>query len=178
MSNMRRIILFCSSLLVLSFMGCKAKFTQFFMDYNSSATIPSTAPVDLPFDVSTPEQTTNSSYEFEVNDTRKENIEKITLDDLRITITDPEGETFSFLKDMSVYISANGIPEKLIAYKYDIDNTIGDVLDCNETNEDLQAYIKAESFVIRLETATDEVISQDIDVNIYTNFFVDAKLIK
>lgn len=178
MNTMKRILILSSLLLLFSVCGCKTKFTQFFMDYNSSATIPSTTPVDLPFDVSTPDQTTNSSYEFEINDTRKENIEKITLDDLKITITDPEGETFSFLKDMSVYISADGIPEKLIAYKYDIDNSIGAELKCDETKEDLQAYIKAESFVIRLETVTDEVISQDIDVNIYTNFFVDAKLIK
>lgn len=175
---MRSFFFFVLFVGVFGMTGCKAKFTQFNMEYNSQATIPSTTPVDLPFDVTTPDQTTNSSYKFEVNDTRKENIKKITLTELRISIIAPEGETFSFLKDMSVYISADGLSEKLVAYKYDINNSIGAVLNCDVTNEDLQAYIKADSFVIRLETVTDEVISNDIDVNIYTDFFVDAKLIK
>lgn len=158
-------------------LGCKAKFTQFFMDYNSSTTIPATTPIDVPFDIYTPDQTTNSSYEFEVNDTRKDKIQKITLDDLKVTITSPNGETFSFLKDISVYISADGLPEKQVAYKYDIDNSIGSVLECEETQEDLQAYVKADKFTVRLKTVTDEIITNDIDVNISTNFFVDAKLI-
>tara|TARA_B100000508_G_scaffold118450_1_gene98628 strand:+ start:141755 stop:142273 length:519 start_codon:yes stop_codon:yes gene_type:complete len=165
-------------LLILAFAGCKTKFTQFFIDYTAQASIPSSSPIDVPFDVYTPEQTTNSSYEFEVNDTRKDKIEKITLEDLRISITSPQGEDFSFLKDMSVYISSDGLPEKIIAYKYDIQNSIGDVLDCDETNEDLQAYVKADKFTIRLETVTDEIITNEIDVDIYTNFFVDAKLVK
>lgn len=160
------------------FFGCKTKFTQFFIDYDSVATIPATIPVDVPFDVYTPDQTTNSTYEFQVNDTRKDKVQKITLEDLDISIISPEGETFSFLKDISVYISADGVPEKLIAYKYDIENSIGATINCDETKEDLQPYIKAENFTIRLETVTDEVITSDIDVNIYTNFFVDAKLLK
>jgi hypothetical protein len=158
-------------------LGCKAKFTQFFMDYNSSATIPATTPIDVPFDIYTPDQTTNASYEFEVNDTRKDKIQKITLDDLKISITAPSEETFSFLKDISVYISADGLPEKQVAYKYDIDNSIGSTLECEETQEDLQAYVKADKFTVRLKTVTDEIITNDIEVNISTNFFVDAKLI-
>lgn len=158
--------------------GCKTKFTQFFMDYNSEATIPATSPVDVPFDIYTPDQTTNSSHEFQVNDTRKDKIEKITLDELVITIISPEGETFSFLKDISIYISADGIPEKLVAYKHNIDNSVGATINFDETKEDLQPYVKADNFTIRLETVTDEIITNDIDVNIYTNFFVDAKLLK
>lgn len=164
-------------LVVISLSSCKTKFTQFFIDYNSIATIPSSTPVNVPVDIYSPDQTTNSSYEFQINDTRKDKIEKITLEDLRITISAPEGETFSFLKDMGVYISADGLQEKLIAYKYDIDNSIGSVLQCEETEEDLQEYIKKDEFTIRLETVTDEIITQEIEVDIYTNFFVDAKLV-
>ena len=163
--------------MLISFYGCKTKFTQFFIDYNSLATIPSSTPLDLPVDVFTPEQTTNSSYKFEINDTRKDKIEKITLEDLKITISSPESEDFSFLKDISVRISADGLSEQLIAYKYDIPNSIGNKLDCEETSADLQAYIKKDKFTIRLETVTDKIITQDIDVDIYTNFFVDAKLL-
>lgn len=142
------------------------------------ATIPASQPINLPFDVSTPEQTTNSSHEFEVNDTRKDKIEKITLEDLEISITSPDQETFSFLEDISLYISSDGNPERLIAYKYDMNNSVGSKLVCNTKNEDLQAYVKANSFQIRIEAVTDELISQDIELDIYSNFFVDAKLIK
>ncbi len=163
--------------ILVSLCSCKTKFTQFYIDYNSLATIPSSTPLDLPFDVFTPEQTTNSSYQFEINDTRKDKIEKITLEDLSIKITSPESEDFSFLKDISVHISADGLSEQLIAYKYDIQNSIGNELECKETNIDLQEYIKKDRFTIRLETITDEIITQDIDVDIHTNFFVDAKLL-
>lgn len=171
---MRLLFLFILANVLL---GCKTKFTQFFMDYNSEATIPASTPVDVPFDIYTPDQTTNSSYEFQINDTRKDKIQKITLEELDISIISPEGETFSFLKDISVYISADGIPEQLIAYKYGIDNSIGATINCDETKKDLQPYIKADNFTVRLETVTDEIITNDIDVNIYTNFFVDAKLL-
>ena len=45
--------------------------TKFDMEYSQRATIPSTAGIDLPFDVFTPEMETNSESTFEVNDKEK-----------------------------------------------------------------------------------------------------------
>lgn len=178
MMTMKKIsLLFLISALFLVF-GCKKKLTQFNMDNNFEATIPASSPVDLPFNVYTPEQETNSEFEFESNDTRKDKIEQIVLQKLEITIISPEGEDFSFLNSMEVYLSSPNHSEEKVAFLEDIPDNIGGQINCEIVGQDLQKYVKEDKFKIRLITVTDEVTSQDIDVNIYTDFFVDAKLIK
>lgn len=157
--------------------GCKNKLTQFNLDENFQATIPASSPIDLPFTVNTPEQTTNSEAEFESNDTRKDKIEQIVLEELTITITSPQGEDFSFLNSLELYLSSTVHSEEKVAFLNDISDDIGSEITCDIVGQDLQKFVKDDKIKIRLVTVTDEVITQDIDVNIYTNFFVDAKLI-
>lgn len=148
------------------------------MDENFEATIPASTPIDLPTTINTPEQETNSEFEFESNDTRKDKIEQIILQELKIKITSPENEDFSFLNNMEVFLSSSNHDEEKVAFLEDIPDNIGNEIDCEIVGQDLQKFVKDDKFKIRLVTVTDEVISQDIDVNIYTDFFVDAKLIK
>jgi len=164
-------------IITLVFFGCKNKLTQFNLDENFQATIPASSPIDLPFTVSTPEQTTNSEAEFESNDTRKDKIQQIILEDLAITITSPQGEDFSFLNSLEIYLSSTIHDEEKVAYLNDISDNIGSEISCDLVGQDLQKFVKDDKIKIRLVTVTDEVITQDIDINIYTNFFVDAKLI-
>ena len=166
-------------LIIFSFLllGCKNKLTHFNLDENFEATIPSSSPVDLPFTIYTTEQTTNSEAEFESNDTRKDKIEQIILEELSIRITNPQGEDFSFLNSLEIYLSSTNQAEEKVAYLNDIPQSVGDEINCNVVGQDLQKFVKDDKIKIRLVTVTDEIITQDIDVNIYTNFFVDAKLI-
>lgn len=164
-------------LVFFTFSGCKNKLTNFNLDENFQTTIPASSPIDLPFTVYTSEQTTNSEFEFESNDTRKDKIEQIILEELRITITSPQGEDFSFLNNLEIFLSSTTQSEEEIAYLNDISENIGDELNCKVIGQDLQKFVKDDKYKIRLVTVTDEIITQDIDVNIYTNFFVDAKLI-
>jgi hypothetical protein len=166
-------------LLILSllFFGCKNKLTQFNIDDNFQATIPSSSPIDLPFTIYTSEQTTNSEAEFESNDTRKDKIEQIVLEELKIRITAPQGEDFSFLNSLEIYLSSTNQAEEKVAFLDQIPDDIGDQINCDIVGQDLQKFVKDDFIKIRLVTVTDEIITQDIDVNIYTNFFVDAKLI-
>jgi hypothetical protein len=147
------------------------------MDDNFQATIPASSPVNLPITVYTPEQTTNSEVEFESNDTRKDKIQQIILEELTVTITSPQGEDFSFLNSLEIFLSSTNQAEEKVAYLNEISNTVGSEISCDIIGQDLQKFVKDDKFKIRLVTVTDEVITQDIDVNIYTNFFVDAKLI-
>lgn len=158
-------------------LGCKNKLTNFNMDENFQATIPSSSPVDLPFTVYTSEQTTNSEFEFESNDTRKDKIEQVILQELSVRITNPQGEDFSFLNSLEIYLSSTSQAEEKVAYLNDISQDVGDEINCNIIGQDLQKFVKDDKIKIRLVTVTDEIVTQDIDVNIYTKFFVDAKLI-
>lgn len=164
--------------LAFSFAGCKKKLTQFYVDYHSEIIIPSTFGQLVPFSVYTPEITTNSEAEFESNSTRKDHIESIYLEDLILTINSPQGETFSFLNSVDVFISSPNLSEKKVAFKNSIPSNVGGQLICDLVSLDLQAFVKEDRFTIRVETVTDETIAQDVSIDVYSNFFVDAKLIK
>lgn len=163
-------------LLFIGLTACKKKLTQFYIDYNTSATIPSNFSTLVPISFSTPEMESNSEAEFESNDTKKKYVKSIYLADAVLSITSPSGETFSFLNEVEVYLYNSNIGEKRIAHKLAIPSSAGTELILDLDNVDLQEYIKEDSFTLRIKYTTDETIPQDVNINIYTNYLVEAKL--
>lgn len=174
---MRNFILILSILLVGISCDKIDELTKFNLKYKSSVTIPSTTGIDLPFDILTPDMETNSDSEFEVNDTRKDLIEEIKLTELKLKITSPDDEDFSFLESLQVYISAEGLDEIKIASKETIDANTGNTLDVDVLDVDLKEYIKKDKFNLRLNTVTDEAMSTDYQIEVNSTFFVDAKIL-
>jgi hypothetical protein len=170
--------LFFSLVLVFGFfLSCRNKGVQFYLDYDAKVTVESSVPINVPFTLNTPEQETNSTFEFEVNNTRKDLIETILLENLTISIVAPDQQNFNFLNSLEVFIDAENFTEQKIAFKENIPSNVN-VLECEVLDIDLQEYIKEETFSIRLNTVTDQIITNDIELNIYSNFFVDAKIFK
>lgn len=153
------------------------KFTEFNMKYDAAITIPKSTLLELPVTLATPDMETNAASEFAVNDTRKDLVEEITLTDLTLTITSPDGQTFSFLNSIEVYIDADGLDEIEIARLDVIDNNVGETISLKPTNQDLKEYIKKDKFSLRVKTVTDEAISKDVAIDIASNFFVNAKIL-
>lgn len=176
---MRKQIFILGGVIILLMIGCKEvdKLTQFNMDFNSSVVIPIPTGIDLPSDINTPDVVTNSESTFAVKDTRKDMIEKVNLTSLQLTITLPANGNFDFMKSISVYMSAEGLPGTKIAWKENIPNGAGSVLDLDTSNEDLKEYIKKDKFVLRLNTVTDELITTEHHIDIHSVFFVDAKIL-
>lgn len=150
--------------------------TKFDMDYRTSVVIESAVGVDLPFDIVTPDVETDSESEFAINDTRKDLIEEIQLKTLRLEITAPEGEDFSFLESLEIFISAEGLEEIQIASITEVPESVA-ILDLDTSDSDLQEYIKKDAFSLRLNTVTDEVLTSDITLDVFCVFFVDAKIL-
>lgn len=173
----RQILISILSLLIL--VGCKKldKLTQFNIDYNSEITIPSGIGINLPFAISTPDMQTNSEASFSENNTRKDLIESVKLTECTLSILSPSGQNFDFIKTIKIYISADGLNEVLVASKVNMANGQGNSITLDLEDQDLQAYIKKDSFKVKSEVVTDEVVSNDITVDIYTRFFVDAKIL-
>ena len=86
------------------------------MEYTDLVTIPSATGINLPLSILSPETTTNAEAEFEINDTRKDLIEQIKLTELQLVLENPVTEDFSFLNEISIYISADSIAEQLVAW--------------------------------------------------------------
>ena len=177
MKNMWKIFLFITVTIMMG--GCKTidKLTQFNMDYDATVTIPSTIGINLPFNLWTPNIKTNSEETFQINDTHKDLIEQIVLKELKLNITSPQGEDFSFLKSVEIYISAEGLDEVKAAWKYDIPDDVGASITLEPTDADLKEYIKKDEFKLKITTVTDELILMDYDVEVKAKFFVDAKIL-
>ncbi|SDM00806.1 hypothetical protein SAMN05421823_109261 [Catalinimonas alkaloidigena] len=153
------------------------RLTQFNMDYESSVTVSSGMSINLPFDMMTPDVTTNSESEFKVNNTRKDLIEEIRLTSMKMQITSPSSADFSFMKSIHIYLDAEDLGETEIAYLDDIPASPGRQLTLETTSADVQEYIKRDSFTLRVEAVTRKIPAQDVDIDIDSRFWVNARIL-
>lgn len=172
-------LLFLLATVILSTYSCKEvdKLTHFNMNYNDEITIPATLGIDLPIDIWTPDIPTNSTSTFESNNTHKDLIEQIILKKMTLTIKTPESATWDFLKNIEIYISAEGLDEKKIAWMDDIPKTGLKSIELDVSGDDLKEYIKKDEYKLRTKTVTRELVSHDTKVEIASTFFVDAKIL-
>lgn len=160
--------------------GCKKldSLTQFNLDYNTQVTIAAGTGSGLPLDLFAPEVVTNSEGEFSANNTHKDRIETINLKELKLSILAPAGHNFDFLKDVEVFLGADGLPEIKVAWVYNVpDGLTGDLPLAVAADTDLKEYIKKDAFKIRVRAVTDKFVSENVRINTYTRFFVDAKVL-
>ena len=162
----------------MALMSCEKvnEFTQFEMEYKQTVTIPASSGIDLPINLTTPEQETNASSTFESNDTRKDLIEEIKLITLSLTVLNPSDADFSFLKEIEIFLDAEGLDEERIAWRENIPDDVGSMLDLEVSDQDLQEYIKKSNYTLRVRTVTEEALNEDHDIEVRSVFFVDAKL--
>lgn len=160
--------------------SCKKfdKKTQFDFDIEDNFTIPSNIGVSTPFvNIPTPPVNTNIDQELDTRGRKKEKIESIILTTLQLYIANPPSNTFRFLNDVDVYISAEGLSKVLVASKHDIPSSVGRTLDLDVSSVELEEYIKKDKVNLSVEITTDETILQDVDVNVKATFFVDVKVL-
>lgn len=136
-------------------------------------TVESSSPLNLPLDIVTPEVTTDSEQQFENNNTSASLVKDVRLQELRLTITDPAGKTFSFLKSVQLYISTNSSDEIELAYLADIPSDVTTIT-LTTTGEKLDTYIKASSYKLRTRVVTRESLTQSIDIRSDLSFKVTA----
>lgn len=171
--------LFFTSLIFFSQTSCEKinQLTVFDLDYDTQITIQSVVGINLPFNLLTPNITTNSESSFEVNDTRKDLIEEVTLKELKLQISIPDDGDFSFLKSIKLYISSENLEEKLIAWNESVDSDAGNILVIETSPDDLQEYIKNEQIALRVNAVTDKLLLTDYTIVINSVFRIDAKIL-
>ena len=176
---MYRVITFFVLSSFIAFTGCEkaAELTKFDMEYNSTVSIPSNTGINLPFNIITPPITTNSQSTFQSNNTNSSLVEAITLKQMTMTITSPSGADFSFLQSVYLYISADGLPEQLIAFKDPVSTTAGNSVTLDTENVNLMDYIIKDQFTLKVTSTTDETILQDHTIEVNSIFEVDAKIL-
>ena len=145
----------------------------FTIDDETSFTIDSAFPVGALFEVVTPEISTNSSKEFENNNTKADLVKDVKLTELKLTITEPTDKTFRFLKSIHLYIATDANDEIELAYLDDI-NSASNTINLICISQKLDKYIKAPSYKIRVKAVIKESLTQDITVKSDMKFQVTA----
>ncbi|MEA4936976.1 MAG: hypothetical protein VB102_10080 [Paludibacter sp.] len=143
---------------------------------STSITIPASSPLSLPFEMMTPEIQTGSSQDFENNNTRADLVKDVKLEELKMTITAPEGKTFSFLKSIQIYISAENKDEILLASAENISSATN-TISLATTQEKLDEYIKANGYRLRTKTVTRETLTRDVTIKIDMKYKVTADVL-
>lgn len=169
------------SLLLISFtmLSCDKlhQLTQFTVTDQFETKISAGLATMLPTDIGTPPVSSNAEKELSANNSHANLIESAKLKSMDLTITDPLGVNFDFLKDLELFIAADGLPEQRIAYVFDIPDTIGNTLQLNCENAELQAYIKKGTYTVRMRVTTDKILNKDITIQVNSRFRIDAKIL-
>lgn len=171
------VLLVILSMIILSSCDKIDELTKFDVDYSTSYTVSSTTIIDTPISLFTPDITTNSTTTFENNNTRADLIESIKLRKVRLTLTSPNDGDFDFLKEIRVFIDATDLEEEEIAYEENLEDNGSMVLNLILTNVELKEFVKKDSFKLRVQTTTDQTITQDHVIDIDCTFRVDAKIL-
>lgn len=145
----------------------------FSLDNQVSFTVPAGFPVNTPIELLTPSISSNSSTVFENNDTRAELVKEVKLKEFKLTITNPSGKTFSFLKSVHMYISTNDTDEIELAYLDNINST-SNTLNLTCTTQKLDKYVKSPTFRLRARAETKETVSEKIDITADMKFNITA----
>jgi hypothetical protein len=163
------------SLFALFIVSCSVvdKLLTFTVSNETSFKIASGFPLNLATEIITPDVTTNSSAEFQNNNTKADLVKDVKLTELKLTITDPADKTFSFLKSIHLYISTDANDEIELAYLDDINSTTN-TLNLICTSQKLDKYIKASTYKIRAKAVIKESVTKDITVKSEMKFKVTA----
>lgn len=175
---MKYTILLLSALLLTIF-SCDEldKLTQFNMKYSESITVPSSTVIDFPINLSTPSIESNTESTFAGNNTNKNLIETIRLDEMTLTIQSPTSGDFGFLESVQLFINADELDEIEIAYLEEVPADASNTISLETTGVNLKDYLLKDSFQLRMKSSTDETIESDHEIQINSTFFVDAKIL-
>lgn len=164
------------TVVALSFSGCEKvkQALTFDLDYSTDITIPSTIGLNVPLSIPTPDVESGAEQKFETEGTRTDLVKEISLKSASLQIISPTGKTFSFLKDIEVFINADGLAEMLLASRTNIDNNVGSSLPLDTITDFLDPYVKQEAFSLRTRVVTDEALLQDVTIRVDLVFQVVA----
>jgi hypothetical protein len=163
--------------LLIFFIACKKieQLLTFYISNETSVTIPSTTPVNLPVDVGTPDVTSNSSQEFKNNNANVNLVKDIKLNNLMMTITDPQNQTFGFLKSVHLYISTDSANEIELAYLDSIPAAATSI-SLLTTQLPLDSYVKSATYKLRTQAVCRQLLTQNSTIDIKLKFKVTANL--
>lgn len=173
------IIFLASFVVLLSACNKENRGITFSYTLNAEAVIPSSTGINLPVNILAPDLTTNSAGSFEANQTTPALVRDIKMQQLELKIKSPNQTTFDFLRSISIYISADGLAEREIAWATDIpENGSRSLLLTTDLETNYKDYLVKESVNLRVQATTRQLLTSDTRLEILPRFEVRASLRK
>jgi len=167
-------------ILIFIFYGCKIidELTHFDVDYNYTFTLPSFGGINLDnFNIESKDLENDTESTFEINDTRKDLVERATLKKFNVTILEPIDAKFTFINKVEIFVETDALEEKLIAWKENIPADIGNYLELETTSSDLKKYLTSDAIRVRLKTTSSSPLMEDLLLDLRSTVEVDAKIL-
>ena len=166
--------------LIIIFNGCKIidELTHFDIDYNYTFTLPAYGGINLDnLNIESNNLENDTESTFEINDTRKDLVERATLKKFNVTILEPTDGNFAFLDKIEIFVKTESLEEKLIAWKDNIPSDVGNYLKLETTNSDLKKYLTSDAIRVRLKTTSSKPLTEDLLLDLKSTVEVDAKIL-
>lgn len=176
---MKKSLLLLSILAMVLVFSCKKikELLRFDISYDAEFVIPSTGGVIPPIlsPIFSPEVDAKTEETFNSKGTKANLVKEIRIKSVVLTISNPSGANFNFLKSISVSIAdKNGNNAKKIAYKDNVPNNVTSLTLDVDGSIDLDEYIKADKFKIKSEYTLRDGIMQDYTLKAAMVFGVTA----
>lgn len=126
---------------------------------------PPSIPANIPYELPTLPISHNMSKEFEDAGTKAELVKEIRFEYFKLKVEEPIGGDLSFLKDIEIRLNKDGVGEKLVAWKYDVEDAVGQELSLDVTPDILDAYLKSDNFEMKVKVTTDKVNSTQYKIS-------------
>ena len=163
--------------ILFSVISCKKidDLLTFTINVENNFTIGASGPINIPFEILTPQVTTNSTQQFQNNNSDVNRVKDIKLKKVDLQIVSPSGKTFSFLESVHIYVSTNANDEIELAYLDNISTTATSI-SLIPTSASLDKYVKASSYSLRTKIVTKQALTQNVEVKNLCQFQVTANL--
>ena len=160
------------------FNSCKVldDVTTFNIDINTNFNIDANTVANTSYIIGLEIPTGDITTALENNNTHADLVDEINITSCIMTITSPNGGTFEFLEQITVFVNADGLTEKRIAWSDTLNsnNNITLILDA-ETN--LKDYLTSDSFSIHVEGLNNQDLTEDYHIDLDMSFLVNAQLL-
>ena len=166
--------------LLLGASGCKKieDLLTFQVNDSSSFVVPASGILNTTV-LSLPGATVNSSSSgtYSANNTSADRVQDVTLDRLALTVTDPAGQTFDFLKSVKIYIATDnsGTNKTLLASLSPVP-TGQTTINLTPSGAKLDLYLRSNSYTLYTDVELAQAVRQNTTVRADSRFNVKAKL--
>ena len=150
---------------------------QFELKQGTAFTIPAFNYVsDTTITVSVGNIPTNSSKVFQEKGTSPDLIKSVSVKEVKLTAKNPVTETFDFVKNVKLYISADGLSEILLA-SIDSIPVNSSTVTLKTSGESMLEYIKKDNISLKVSAAAKDSLLQDTEFDTDMIFTIAADLL-